>query len=74
MEDDSKEVIVTDQPVTMGQWLQLIKQLNTNQQHTETITSTSLSISEKLTNQSYREINGVMEKLMELWRSGKVRY
>ena len=40
MEDESRTVITPDQPVTMGQLLQLFKQLNSNQPPTETVTNT----------------------------------
>ena len=35
MEDESRTVIAPDQPVTMGQLLQLFKQLNPNKPPTE---------------------------------------
>ena len=39
MEDESKTIIASDQPVTMGQLLQLFKQLNPNKPPTENTTS-----------------------------------
>ena len=51
----------------MGQLLQLIRQLNPDQQPIETITSSSLTISEKLTNQNYTK----WSRLMHLAISGR---
>ena len=54
MENESKAIIEPDQPVTMGQLLQLFQQLNPNKQPTELVTNTQTPIiSEKLTNQNY---------------------
>ena len=70
MEDESRTVIAPDQPFTMGQLLQLFKQLNSNQPPTETVTNThTLSISEKLTNQNYTK----WSRLMHLAISGRDR-
>ena len=70
MADESRTVITPDQPVTMGQLLQLFKQLNSNQPPTETVTNThTLSISEKLTNQNYTK----WSRLMHLAISGRDR-
>ena len=68
MEDESRTVIAPDQPVTMGQLLQLFKQLNPNKPSTETSTHTLL-ISEKLTNQNYTK----WSRLMHLAISGRDR-
>ena len=68
MEDESRTVIAPDQPVTMGQLLQLFKQLNPNKPSTETNTHTLL-ISEKLTNQNYTK----WSRLMHLAISGRDR-
>ena len=70
MEDESRTFIAPDQPVTMGQLLQLFKQLNFNKPLSETVTSThTLSISEKLTNQNYTK----WSRLMKLAISGRDR-
>ncbi|XP_057540778.1 uncharacterized protein LOC130818633 [Amaranthus tricolor] len=70
MADESRTVIAPDQPVTMGQLLQLFKQLNSNQPSTETVTNThTLSISEKLTNQNYTK----WSRLMHFAISGRDR-
>ena len=69
MEDDSRDIIVSDQLVIMGQLFQLIRQLNPNQQPIETITSSPLLISEKLTNQNYTK----WTRLMHLAISGRGR-
>ena len=70
METDSKSIITPDQPVTMGQLLQLVSQLNTNKPPTETIANTpSFSISEKLNHQNYTK----WSRLMHLAISGRGR-
>ncbi|XP_057522436.1 uncharacterized protein LOC130802433 [Amaranthus tricolor] len=70
MADESRTVITPDQSVTIGQLLQLFKQLNSNQPPTETVTNThTLSISEKLTNQNYTK----WSRLMHLAISGRDR-
>ena len=67
MEDETRTVIAPDQPVTMGQLLQLFKQLNSNKPPTETVTNThTLQISEKLMNQNYTK----WSRLMHLAISG----
>ena len=54
MENEFRAIIEPDQPVTMGQLLQLFQQLNPNKQPTELVTNTQTPIiSEKLTNQNY---------------------
>ena len=61
MESDSKSVITPDQPITMGQLLQLFSQLNTNKPPNETIANTpSFSIFEKLNHQNYTKWSGLM--------------
>ena len=67
MEEEPRTVITPDQPVTMGQLLQLINQLNTNKLPTEN--TNTLSISEKLTNQNYTK----WSRLMHLTISGRGR-
>ena len=67
MEEEPRTVITPDQPVTMGQLLQLINQLNTNKLPTEN--TNTLSISEKLTNQNYTK----WSRLMHLAISGRGR-
>src|SRR5688572_15470475 len=78
MESESKDaLIMPDQPVTMGQLLQIISQLNTNKPPpsppppppTETITNTAFSISEKLTHQNYT----MWSRLMQLALNGRGR-
>ncbi|XP_057523601.1 uncharacterized protein LOC130803502 [Amaranthus tricolor] len=76
---ESKDtIIMPDQPVTMGQLLQLFSQLNTNKPPpppSETSTSTTtisiptFSISEKLTHQNYT----MWSRLMQLALSGRDR-
>ena len=70
MENESKAIIEPDQPVTMGQLLQLFQQLNPNKQPTELVTNTQTPIiSEKLTNQNYTK----WSRLMHLAISGRGR-
>ena len=68
MEDELKTIIAADQPVKMGQLLQLFKHLNPNKPTTENTTSIqTLSISEKLTNQNYTK----WSRLIHLAISGR---
>ena len=70
MEKEFETIITPDQPVTMGQLLQLLQQLNPNKLPTKTTTNTqTLSISEKLTNQNYTK----WSRLMHLAISGRDR-
>ena len=70
MEEEPRTVITPDQPVTMGQLLQLINQLNCNKLSTEN--TNTLSISEKLTNQNYTKWSRLMH--LAISRRGRLNH
>nr|QIA97902.1 hypothetical protein AP_R.00g000020-v1.0.a3 [Amaranthus palmeri] len=73
MEDESKTVITPDQPVTMGQLLQLLGQLNPSKptpiEPTNHSSNHTLTVSEKLNNHNY----SIWARLMHLGISGRDR-
>ena len=76
--ESNDTLIMPDQPVTMGQLLQLFSQINTNKPpppppetitNTTTISIPTFSMSEKLTHQNYT----MWSRLMQLALSGRDR-